>query len=64
MSLAERASNLAELRESGWQSRTVKEELRENFQCCLAKGDETVLWHFGLRAHCYSGNQSGFAGRA
>jgi len=40
MSSAERASNLAELRESGWQSRTVKEELRENFQCCLAKGDE------------------------
>ena len=40
MSLAERASNLAELRESGWQSQTVKEELRENFQCCLAKGDE------------------------
>jgi len=40
MALAERASNLAELRESGWQSRTVKEELRENFQSCLAKGDE------------------------
>lgn len=40
MSLAEWASNLAELRESGWQSQTVKEELRENFQCCLAKGDE------------------------
>ena len=40
MSSAERASNLAELRKSGWQSQTVKEELRENFQCCLAKGDE------------------------
>jgi magnesium chelatase subunit I len=40
MSFAERATNLAELRESGWQSRTVKEELRENFQRRLASGDE------------------------
>lgn len=40
MSSAERASNLAELRKSGWQSRTVKEELCENFQCFLARGDQ------------------------
>ena len=40
MSSAERATNLAELRESGWQSRTVKEELRDNFQRQLASGDD------------------------
>ena len=39
MSSAERATNLAELRESGWQSRTVKEELRDNFQRSLAAED-------------------------
>lgn len=33
-------STLAELRESGWTSRTVKEELRSNFQKALADGDE------------------------
>ena len=40
MSSSARASNLAELRDSGWQSRTVKQEMRENFQRCLAAGDE------------------------
>jgi len=33
-------SNLAELRASGWQSRSVKVELRENFIRALAAGDE------------------------
>ncbi len=33
-------TNLAELRESGWVSRTVKEELRENFIAALARGDD------------------------
>jgi magnesium chelatase subunit I len=37
--MSERPSNLAELRESGWQSRTVKEELRENFVRALEAGD-------------------------
>jgi magnesium chelatase subunit I len=32
--------NLADLRASGWQSRTVKEEVRENFLHMLATGDE------------------------
>lgn len=40
MSIAERATTLAELRESGWQSRTVKQELRDNFQRHLASGKE------------------------
>jgi len=40
MSRAKQANNLAELRASGWASRTVKEELRENFLKCLATGDE------------------------
>jgi magnesium chelatase subunit I len=32
--------NLAELRASGWRSRSVKEEVRENFLRMLASGDE------------------------
>ncbi len=32
--------NLAELREFGWKSRSVKEEIRENFVKALAAGDE------------------------
>lgn len=40
MTSAERASNLAELRNSGWESRSVKEELRDNFQMALAAGGE------------------------
>ncbi len=40
MSSAERPDNLAQLRESGWQSRTVKEELRDNFQRALSDGIE------------------------
>lgn len=40
MTVDERPGNLAELRKSGWQSRTVKEELRHNFQRALANGDE------------------------
>jgi magnesium chelatase subunit I len=35
-----RARNLRELRESGWQSRPVKHELRVNFIEALARGDE------------------------
>ncbi len=34
-----RPRNLAELRESGWQSRLVKEEIRENFLCALQSGE-------------------------
>ncbi len=34
------ARNLQELMDSGWQSRTVKEELRENFIAKLAAGSE------------------------
>jgi magnesium chelatase subunit I len=34
------ATNLAELRASGWQSRNVKEEIRSNFQRMLASGGE------------------------
>ena len=34
-----RPRNLAELRESGWQSRPVKEEIRENFLCALQSGE-------------------------
>jgi len=36
MSSTVRPSNLAELRASGWKSRSVKDELRENFQQALA----------------------------
>ena len=35
-----RASTLAELRESGWQSKTVKEEIRDNFVRMLATDEE------------------------
>jgi magnesium chelatase subunit I len=35
-----RPATLAELKSSGWQSRTVKEELRDNFTRMLASGDE------------------------
>ena len=37
---AVRPANLAELRESGWVSRPVKTELRENFIAALARGDD------------------------
>lgn len=36
----DKATNLEELRESGWISRSVKEELRDNFLRQLAAGDE------------------------
>lgn len=35
-----RSSNLKELRESGWRSRSVKEELRANMIAALEKGDD------------------------
>ncbi|MFK7818406.1 MAG: magnesium chelatase [Planctomycetaceae bacterium] len=35
-----RPSNLAELRASGWESRSVKDEIRANFLKALAAGDE------------------------
>lgn len=35
-----RPTNLAELRESGWASRPVKDELRENFIAALSRGDQ------------------------
>jgi magnesium chelatase subunit I len=40
MSRPERPATLQELIDSGWQSRTVKEELRQNFTRALAEGDE------------------------
>ncbi len=40
MSSSVRAGNLVELRESGWQSRSVKEEICDNFQRSLAAGDD------------------------
>ncbi|MCG8585722.1 MAG: magnesium chelatase [Pirellulales bacterium] len=40
MSIATQPSNLAELRESGWQSKTVKQELHDNFLRMLAEGDD------------------------
>jgi magnesium chelatase subunit I len=40
MSNPPRPTNLAELRQSGWVSRPVKQELRENFLRMLAQGDE------------------------
>ena len=33
-------ANLQELRESGWTSKTVKQEMRDNFLKQLAAGDE------------------------
>ena len=33
-------STLRQLRESGWQSKTVKREIHDNFLAALAKGDE------------------------
>ncbi|HEX3601397.1 MAG TPA: magnesium chelatase [Lacipirellulaceae bacterium] len=39
-SLSTRASNLAELRDSGWTSRTVKQEIHDNFLAKLQAGDE------------------------
>ncbi len=40
MSITQRPSNLAELKASGWTSKTVKEEIRQNFQRMLASGQE------------------------
>jgi magnesium chelatase subunit I len=35
-----RPGNLSELRKSGWQSKSVKQELHDNFLAALASGDE------------------------
>src|SRR6266511_5773386 len=35
-----RPSNLKELRDSGWVSKTVKQEIRDNFLTMLARGDD------------------------
>ncbi len=40
MSLTNRSTNLAELKASGWKSRSVKDEIRSNFQNMLASGAE------------------------
>ncbi len=40
MSIGSRPTNLAQLRASGWKSRTVKEEVRANFLRMLQAGDE------------------------
>jgi magnesium chelatase subunit I len=40
MSEQQRPSNLKHLRDSGWKSKTVKQEIRENFLAMLARGDE------------------------
>lgn len=37
---AAKPSTLRQLRESGWQSKTVKREIHDNFLAALAKGDE------------------------
>jgi magnesium chelatase subunit I len=40
MSARPRAANLKELRDSGWVSKTVKHEIRDNFLTLLARGDD------------------------
>src|SRR5262245_35363648 len=35
-----RPSNLKELKDSGWVSKTVKQEIRDNFLCMLQRGEE------------------------
>lgn len=40
MSPTSRPANLAELRSSGWQSQSVQNEIRQNFQHALAEGSE------------------------
>lgn len=37
--MSDRATNLAELQESGWQSKSVKEEIHDNFVKALAAGE-------------------------
>ena len=40
MTSATRPTTLQALRDSGWQSKTVKAELRDNYLCALKRGDE------------------------
>ena len=40
MSIATKPTNLAELRDSGWTSKSVKQELHDNFLRLLADGEE------------------------
>src|SRR5947209_7698299 len=40
MATEQRASNLMELRATGWQSKTVKQEIRDNFLRMLQGGEE------------------------
>ncbi|MEM6691562.1 MAG: magnesium chelatase [Planctomycetota bacterium] len=39
--IATRPANFAELKQSGWQSKSVKDEIRDNFTRMLASGEET-----------------------
>ena len=40
MTESNRPTNLRQLRESGWVSRTVKQEIHDNFLASLASGEE------------------------
>jgi magnesium chelatase subunit I len=40
MSTSTKPANLRELRDSGWQSKSVKQEMHDNFLAMLARGDE------------------------
>ncbi len=40
MTTTDKPHNLRQLRESGWQSKTVKRELHDNFLAALARGDD------------------------
>jgi magnesium chelatase subunit I len=40
MSIAAKPATLSELRDSGWVSKTVKQEIHDNFLAALARGDE------------------------
>ncbi len=48
-----RPTNLQELRDSGWVSKSVKDELRDNFLRALAAGEELFPEWLGTRTRSF-----------
>ena len=59
LSTTPRPRTLRELKQSGWVSKTVKQEIHDNFMRMLADGDELFPGIIGYDRHGHSGNQSG-----
>ena len=59
MATAVKPTNLRELRDSGWSSKTVKREIYDNFLRMLAAGEELFPGIVGYEEHGHSRDQPG-----